>query len=286
MKKKTVICSAIIFAFLLLLSSCGQQAEKEKKPVEVKRAQVLMGTEVSIRLLAEDAAQGQKAAAAAFARIKEIEKLMSNFIEESEVCRLNDVAGVFPLEVSRETYRVLARSREISRTTEGAFDITVGPFLKLWKKGAREGQAPSPEALEEAKGLVGFARVKLFAEEQEVLLERRGMEIDLGGIAKGDAVDEAVRALREHGVENALVDAGGDVYCLGRNREGIPWRVGIKDPLGSKEYLGVLSLENKAVATSGDYERFYEIGGKIYSHIIDPRTGRPVSVAVSVTVIA
>lgn len=283
MKKLALACSC-----LLLLSSCGKQPDTDVKEqlVEVKTSRIVMGTVVNIRCLAADSSRAKEAADEAFARIEEIDRLMSTYKEESEVTRLNLAAGISPLKVSPDTYQVLARSREFSRVTQGAFDITVGPFDKLWKKAAEEGKPPSPELLAQTKSVVGSGGIKLFPEQGTVLLDRSGMEIDLGGIAKGYAVDEALRALKSRGVENALIDAGGDIYCLGRNRKGTPWRVAIKDPLGSGEFLGVLHLEDKAVATSGDYERSYEIGDETYSHILHPRTGLPVAGVASITVIA
>ncbi|HLG31007.1 MAG TPA: FAD:protein FMN transferase, partial [Candidatus Brocadiales bacterium] len=171
----------------------------------------------------------------------------------------------------------------------GAFDITCGPLCKLWKEVGKSGILPTNEALEKILSAVGYEKINLDAEKQALSFQQAGMELDVGGIAKGYAVDEAIKVLKGHGIESALVEAGGDLYTMGTKPGGELWRIGIQDlnhPDNAETFLGKLKIKDCAVATSGDYQRFVVINGKKYSHIVNPLTGWPVENVPSVTVIA
>jgi thiamine biosynthesis lipoprotein len=245
-----------------------------------------MGTFVTVKVVAESAAQAQKIIDAAFREIEKIERLMSGYREDSEISQLNRLAHKAPLAVSAQTFEVLVRSREISHASGGAFDVTTAPLIELWQKAADENLLPQPEEIARAKSCVDFRKVILNEKQHTVFFARPGISLDLGGIAKGYAVDKAIEAIKREGAEAALVDAGGDIYALGFRPEGNAWRIKIQDPAGGESGLGVLELSNKAVVTSGNYQRFFEIEGKRYSHIIDPRSGWPAEGVASVTVIA
>ena len=265
------------------------------------RDDVLGPVPVSIKVVASSEDEAQEAIAAAFAAMTQANNLFSSYVPNSEISRLNQSDGR-ECHVSSQTAALLARSAEMSELTGGAFDITAGPLIKLWKgpiKAAKlyrelsgtKVEAPKPtlpakEALEAARKLVGYKRLTLGPNSAK--LETPGMTVDLGGIAKGYAVDKAIEALKAKGIRNALIDAGGDGYALGTKPGGKPWRIGVQVPDGAtgERLPGVLELSNTAYATSGDYEQYAEIDGVRYAHIIDPRTGQPSRVAVSVTVIA
>jgi thiamine biosynthesis lipoprotein len=223
-------------------------------------------------------------------RLSEISRLMSNYQADSELSRLNDFndGGWFP--VSMEMVFVLERAREVSDATDGAFDVTVGPILRLWNFGpGREGvdRIPSDAEIEAAKQQVGFEKIDLRREPSEVRKQQADLEIDLSAVAKGFAVDEIEDLLLSHAVVDYMVEIGGEVQTGGLNDRGEPWNIAIEAPIAEiRQIHRVVPLTKMGMATSGDYRNFFEIEGQRYSHIIDPRTGRPVSHnLVSVTVL-
>lgn len=276
---------ALLLAAAFLCPGCGGGSAASEKTC--KETQQIMGTFVTITVVADDSrrAEVQAAVDRAFDAMREVDRLMSNYREDSEVSRINRGAFAAPVKVSGWTFAVIKRSIEVSRATDGAFDITVGPLMRLWRDAEKAGAPPSAEAINDALKKVGAADKVLLDEEQKTvgfLVE--GMEIDLGGIAKGYAVDRAVEALRAAGV-SAIVEAGGDLTAIGKNAGGRKWIVGVRNFFRREGHVERLALEDRSIATSGDYERYCEIGGRRYSHIIDPRTGMPVVGAASVSVI-
>lgn len=241
-----------------------------------KETRFLMGTIVEV------ASDDERAADIAFAEMSRVEALVSKYKEYSEVATLNSAGKI---EASADTMYLIRRSKEFWQDTGGAFDITVAPLLDIWGFTTRDFRMPEEKEIKDALKRVGCDKILIDERKNIVRFKVRGMEIDLGGIAKGYAVDCAIKRLKDAGIKNALVNAGGDMYCLG-NKNGKPWKVAIQDPRG-KGYVEYLELQDKAVATSGDYEQYFEIEGKRFSHIFDPRTGYPADTAiVSVTVIA
>jgi len=240
-------------------------------------AELHMGMAVRIVVYAADDATARRAARAAYARIAELEDVMSDYRPESEVRRLAARAGE-PVRVSDELFVVLARAVDLWRRSEGAFDVTVGPFVELWRTARRTGALPLRAALDSAARRVGSDKVHLDSVARTVRLDTPGMRIDLGGIAKGYILDRALDALRVQGVTRALLEAGGDIV-LGDpppGRRG--WRIAIA--------AGDTILANRAVSTSGDTEQFVIIGGVRYSHVIDPRTGMGLTSRREATVVA
>ena len=227
-------------------------------------------------------AEGPEAASDARAYLLDLHGAWSCFKEDSLVSRINQAAGRQPVAVDEDTFEVLRQAKRYGRFTEGAFDVTVGPLADLWRRAMEERQLPGDEAVWQALALVNFANVTLDEEAHTVLLEKAGQRIDLGGIAKGYAVDELRKRLRRHGVHRALLDLGGTVAALGC---GLP--VGIRDPFrlhGAP--MGTLMLEDRIAVTSGVYERFAYMDGYRYHHVVDPRTGYPSkSGLVSVTLV-
>jgi thiamine biosynthesis lipoprotein len=218
----------------------------------------------------------------AFSEIKRIESLLSKYNPQSEISLLNKQAKA---KVSPETFFIINKAKEFYEATQGAFDITVGALLKVWGFDTHNYRRPMQEEIAETLKLVGLDKVVLDEENRIVEFKKIGMIIDLGAIAKGYAVDCAIKRLKEKKIRNALINAGGDIYCLGEkfNR---PWQVGIKDPY-KKIIRKVIKLKDKAVATSGDYENYFLEDNKIYSHIFNPKTGFPVDSKISsITIVA
>ncbi|MBU1486606.1 FAD:protein FMN transferase, partial [bacterium] len=265
-----------LFFIFILLAGCSKQS-----PV-VKQSRLLMGTVVEIKVVGKDQAKAKEALNKAFGEIEKVNSLMSTYIEESEVSLLNREGEA---KVSKETLEVIEEALKISSLSQGAFDITVRPLINLWRRAGKEKKLPSREEIEGALSLAGFEGIEI--KEDVVSLKSAGMEIDLGGIAKGYAVDKAIEALKDAGIENALVNAGGDIYALGLRSSKKPWTIGIRHPREKNKILATVKVTNKAVTTSGDYERYFMLGGVRYSHIISPKTGYPVSeVPMSVSIIA
>ncbi len=250
--------------------------------------QVQMGVRFKIALYARCKATANKAAESAFKRIKHLNDVMSDYDSHSELMRLcRSAKPGEPVKVSRDLSFVLGRSLELSKRTAGAFDVTVGPLVKLWRRARRRKQLPSADRLAAARNVVGYKFVRLDSQSLTVALLKPDMRLDLGGIAKGHAADEALAELRRHGISRALIDGSGDIV-VGDPPPGKPgWSIQIA-PLQAAANAASrnLLLCNCAVATSGDAYQFLEIGGKRYSHILDPHTGLGLTDRSSVTVIA
>ena len=225
---------------------------------------------------------------AAFARLDDVNRLMSDYVADSEIGQFNQLAAGESLVVSAETFHCLERALDIARWTNGAFDPTCRPLVRLWRKVGKEKRLPSEEELAAARARVGWKHIRLDADSRRVTVLIDDLQIDLGGIAKGYSLDLAVEAMKQAGATAGLVDVGGDVRVFGQRSDDKPWRIGVRDPFKADRTKITMTLElaDAAVATSGDQERYYEIDGKRYSHIVDPRTGRPAEQAPSVTVIA
>ena len=224
-------------------------------------------------------------------RLERINALMSTYLPDSEVTRFNNAAADAWFPVSAETFRVVNRAQEISRQTKGAFDITVGPLIRLWKFGVHSKgtvtELPSASEVLRARAITGYEKLEVRSAPPALRKQVAELEIDLSGIAKGYAVDELCQILSVVGASSFMVEIGGEVRVHGKKPDGLAWRIGIETPHADKRDVHqVLKLENTALATSGDYRNFFEVGGRRYSHTIDPATGRPVNhrlAAVSVT---
>ncbi len=246
-----------------------------------------MGTTYRIVLYAPDEAAARKASRAAFDRVAELDGLLSDYKPASELRRLCARAGGAPVPVGPDLFTVLERAQQVARKSGGAFDVTVGPLVRLWRLARRTRQLPDAEDLARARALVGYDKVRLDPAARTVQLLKPGMMLDLGGIAKGYAADQALLAMRPLGVTRALVAAGGDVACADPPPDADAWTVGVA-PLDNPEAEPRLTLLlcRQAVSTSGDVEQYVEIGGVRYSHIVDPHTGLGLTRRSSVTVVA
>ncbi len=231
-----------------------------------------MGTSCRVVLYAADSTTAHDAARAAFDRIAALDAMLSDYVSTSELSRLSRVAHAAPTPVSDDLWRVLVAAHEVSVQTEGAFDVTVGPFVRLWRRARRLRAVPTSERLATARQQAGYDAVR-FHSGQRIELMREGMRLDVGGIAKGYVAEAALDAMRALGVARALVDAGGDVCVSDAPPGEIGWLVEIQPYGVAGEHRRGIRIENASVATSGDAYRFVEIGGVRYSHIVDPRTG-------------
>lgn len=245
----------------------------------------LMGTEVSVELWHEDPAEGLAGARAVMAEYHRINALMSVYREDSEISALNREAGQAPFAAGRELFELVARSLELGRMSEGCFDITYDSVGFLYD--LRAGVIPQDSAVRDRLPLVNYRAVELDPRRLTIHFRQPGMRINLGGIAKGYAVERGAAILRERGVRHALLNAGGDSRVVG-DRRGQPWMVGVRDPRAPRseeDVIARLPLVDEAVSTAGDYERFFDRGGVRYHHILDPATGWPSTGIRSVTVI-
>jgi thiamine biosynthesis lipoprotein len=246
-----------------------------------------MGTRVRIVLYAQDEMAGQRAANAAFERIEELEQALSDYREESELNRICREAVNRPQGVSPELFYVLEQAQKFSRLSGGGFDITIGPVVRLWREARRSQRLPTATEIAKARALVDYRNLELDAPTRTVMLKRSGMQLDLGGIAKGYAADQAIEVLQAHGIHTALAALGGDIRVMGTPPGARGWRIQVEnpDPQGPKPLCSVM-LKEGAISTSGDTHQFLELGGQRYSHIIDPASGMALSAAAGTTVIA
>ncbi len=274
-------------AFVAGVAVEGVHAQPSGLPPLVTRTHQAMGTEIRFVVYTTDEPKALRAFADGFAEFQRLESLMTTWRADSEVSRINAQAGVAPVKVSPETLEVIEMSDRASKMSNGAFDIT---FYALHGLGKFDDdmvkQVPEAAAIKRRLVLVDYRKVIIDHAASTVMLKDKGMAINLGGIAKGYAVDRAAAILKSAGFKDALVQAGGDLMCVG-NKFGQPWTTGIRDPRGPRDAVfAVMKLEDHAFSTAGDYERFFMLDGKRYHHILDPKTGRPAMASKSVTIYA
>ena len=232
-----------------------------------------MGTVFRIVLYAPDSTTGSRAATAAFKRVSALNRMMTDYDPDSELMRLCKQPVGVPVRVSRDLFDVIEKSQKLARLSEGAFDITVGSLVRLWRTARRMHTLPAPEAIVAAKRRVGWRNLKLDPARKTVTLLAPDMQLDLGGIAKGYAADAALAVLRQRGIRSAFVAASGDI-AIGDAPPGMTgWKMGIGSPAGDDKLAATVLLRNAAISTSGDIEQFVDIGGTRYSHVVDPQTG-------------
>lgn len=250
-----------------------------------------MGVQARIVLYAPDPAAAERGAVAAFDRIAALDAIMSDYRQDSELMRLAGRSGAGPVPVSADLFHILRRSEQLARLSGGAFDVTAGPLVQLWREARDTITLPASDALETARSRSGYALLRLDPEDSTATLANKNMRLDLGGVAKGFAADEALATLRAHGLPHAMIEFGGDIAAgdsppYERNAANSPenartgWR--ITEPLSGRAF----HLTNAAISTSGDTVQFVVIDGVRYSHVLDPRTGIPLTSRIAVTVIA
>jgi FAD:protein FMN transferase len=247
-----------------------------------------MGSTYTVELYGTDRVAMEDAADTAFDEVRRLDNLLSNYKKDSELSQVNERAAQTPMKVSPELFQVIESCLEYSRQSEGAFDITVGPLMRVWGFYKGSGHLPHRAEVQAAMTKVGYRHVHLDRAARTVWFDRPGVELDPGGIGKGYAVDRMVSVLRQKGVRTALVaGSGSSIYGMGAPPDQPRgWKVEIKNPWDSSKTLAEVVLKDMSMSTSGSYEKFFRAEGKTYAHIMDPRTGFPAQGSVSVSVIA
>jgi len=277
----------ILVALILVAVGIGLARYRGGRYVSLKSNPVgIMGTDTELTAVAlktrrGDAPDGLREAEKA---LRNVEAKLSTYLDSSELSRLNAAPAGEPIPLSGDTHALLRLSRETTDTSSGAFDPTFAPVFSLWSRSGRRGELPAGADLAAAQAVSGWAHFE--RTESGMVKLTDGARIDLGGIAKGYGIDQAVEAMFDAGCVGGLVNVGGDIRCYGPRPDGGQWRVGVRHPFNAGARIGVLTLDEGAVCTSGNYERYSIIDGRRYSHIIDPRTGRPTEANPSVTVLA
>jgi thiamine biosynthesis lipoprotein len=246
-----------------------------------------MGTTFTIVAYDESRSRLETAVDEAFEEVQRLDSMLSNYNKDSEWSRVNREAAAAPVVVSPELYRLLEACQGFSRASDGAFDISVGPLIKVWGFYKGSGRLPHRAEIRNALARTGYRKIELNPDDRTVRFRQQGVEIDPGGIGKGYAVDRMVATLRKAGITSALVSGGGSsIYALGTPPGNEGWEVRIRDPKTPSKVIENLLLKNESMSTSGTYEKFFYAGGKMYSHIFDPRTGYPAEGILSVSVVA
>lgn len=275
---------AALLAHALAPRALAESAAGPPRPVAY--VQRTMGTYGSVTIVTADSVAAAPVAALAMASFVRVDSLMSNWTTTSEVARINREAARGATRVEPEVAEVIARSLRVWRESEGAFDITVEPLVRLWGFLGGPRRVPSDVEIAATLPRVGARHVRFRPAARTIQFDRDGVKIDLGGIAKGYAVQVAAESLRAHGVKDALVDVSGNMYALGHPPGADAWRIGIRDPRDRVRYFASVALREQGISTSGQYEQFIAANGKTYGHILNPRTGHPAEGLISVTLVS
>jgi len=278
----------MVFLFLAAATAFGSGAAEGPELLRLEKSADAMGSTYSIELYGHDRVSMEAAADAALDEARRLDDLLSNYKPSSEWSQVNRHAAEKPVRVSDELFRLLSACDRYSRESDGAFDITVGPLMKVWGFYKGTGHLPHRPEVAAAMTKVGYRHVHLDAKAQTVWFDRPGVELDPGGIGKGSAVDRMVDVLRQKGIRSALVaGSGSSIYGMGAPpQEPKGWPVAVKDPWQQSKTKVEVFLKDMSMSTSGSYEKFFRAEGKVYAHIMDPRTGYPAQGSVSVSVVA
>jgi thiamine biosynthesis lipoprotein len=267
----------IVLALLLLTSGCSRSKT-------VQKTESIMGTEVTITVVARSYEEGETSIEAGMAELRRLDAMMSLYKDDSEITKVNLAAGKNPVKVSPEMIEVVEHAAEISKLSGGAFDVTIGPLVVLWQMRLKEGKVPTDEEIARVRSLVNYQNIVIDKKASTIFLKKPGMIMDFGGM-KGYTADRVAYLFKKRGINNAIIAVAGDIWILGHREDGKPWRIGVQHPREHDKTLTVLDLSDQYVSTSGDYERFVIKENKRYHHIIDPRTGKPSKGTISATLI-
>lgn len=283
---KILKISYLLVSFLVICSSV-LSAQTDTTMYKVSVTKYLMGTTVETTARSTDINHCKLVLVKAYQEMQRIENLLSCYKDSSEISAINREAGIHPVKVSYETLSMLKRADAYCKKYNGVFDVTIGPLSDLW--GFSEDKVivlPRDQEIKELDKLVNYKNIVINEKDTTVFLKKKGMSIDLGGIAKGYAIDRGSAVLKENGITNFILNAGGDIYVSGTKDNDTQWKLGIKHPRNTNDLVAEFDLRDYAVATSGDYERFKIINGVRYHHILNPATGYPGKLSQSSTVIA
>lgn len=281
------IISLLCFSVLLVVIGCSS---KPAQLQEFSADRFYMDTLVRITVYCGDAEKGKEALDSAFAAFAGVDDLTNRFAKagktENDVQLINKYAGVKPVKVNADMLEIVSRANYFSGLCNGSFDVSIGPVMDLWGFGQSEQKVPRDEDIAAALKLVNYRKVIVDAKNSSIFLADTGMSMDLGGVAKGYATEKAAKVLKGLNIQHAMINAGGNVYALGTKPDGSPWRIGVRDPRNDQGVIAVIYVQDKAVVTSGDYERFFEKGGVRYHHILDPATGKQAGSVMQTTIVA
>ncbi len=274
-----MIQKAITLLFLLIITvGHAQQIYNNKL--------ILMGSRFDITVVESDSTKARQSINTAIEEISRIEKIISSWDQNSETSKINKFAGIKPIKVSSELFDLIEHSLMISELTDGAFDISYASMDKIWKFDGSIKNMPSQKAISNSVKKVGYKNIVLNSAKQTVFLKLEGMKIGFGAIGKGYAADKAKELLISKGVKAGIINASGDMNTWGKQPDGNDWKVAITNPMNKEKAFALLPISDKAIVTSGNYEKYVMIKGKRYSHIINPKTGYPSTGIISVSVIA
>lgn len=269
----------ILFVLALFISTPGCSG-----PKTVQKTDSIMGTEVTITVVAGTRKDGEAAIDAGMAELRRLDAMMSLYKDSSEITKVNLAAGKGPVAVSPEMIEVVEHAAKISTLSNGVFDITVGPLVVLWQMRLKEGTVPTDREIGRVRALVNYRNIIVDRNASTIYLRKSGMIMDFGGM-KGYLADRVADIIKKQGITSAIIAIAGDIWVLGRRENGAPWKIGVQHPREHDKTLAVLEFRDKYISTSGDYERFVIREKKRYHHIIDPRTGKPSKGVISVTLI-
>lgn len=281
MLKKGII-AIILIASMFSLSACSKDKAKVENEVLTK-TELFMGTVVKVSIYEGG---NDEALEKAFDRVKEIENLVSINKEGTELDKLNDNAGEKSVTLSDDSINIINKGLEYSKLSEGTYDISIGPLVKLWSIGLDEAKVPTEDEIGSVLDDIDYNDVKV--EGNDVFLKQKNMLLDLGSIAKGYTADEVAKVLKENGVTKAVIDLGGNVYVMGKKSEDKGWKIGVQNPFSQRgDVIGSIVVSDKSVVTTGVYERYIEEDGKKYHHVLNPKTGYPYETEIAgITIIA
>ncbi|MDR3631090.1 MAG: FAD:protein FMN transferase [Desulfocapsaceae bacterium] len=275
----TALMTIVAAAFCIACTSSSERIFKETR--------VSVYTVVTITVVSSSEDKAHKAILASFDELDRLATLLNFYSDTSEISAINRAAGEAPVRVSSETVDIMEKAVYVSEMTEGAFDVTVGPLVKLWD--LKTEVIPDKAAIEEIQKIVGYKNIVIDKAASTVFLKQKGGQIDLGGIEKGYFVDKVVELLHKNGIKSGVVSVGGEIRAMGLKPDGSPWEIGVQNPRQKgpdDEVIATLTLSDKALSTSGDYVRFFEKNGVRYHHLLDPKTGYPSQQCGSTTIIA
>jgi thiamine biosynthesis lipoprotein len=260
------VVMGVVIIFILVITIALIFTTREKEQVPITKEFYCFGTILQLKAFGKNS---EKAIEKAALRLTNMDDNLSVFKDYSEISKINLNAGGALQKVSKDTYYIINKAVDYCKLSQGAFDITIRPIVRLWGIGREEERIPSEKEIEEKLKLVNYKDIVLDEESNSVGLMHESQEIDVGGIAKGYAADEVKKIFVKHKIKSAVINLGGNVYVLGNKTDGSPWKVGIQDPLGSQgEFVGTVSASNKSIVTSGNYERYFRMEGKKYHHIL------------------
>jgi len=285
--KKQTFLGLAFFSMVLTgfghTNSIGSEVATSEMQV-YQRTLKLMGSRFDITVTAENPSKGDEYIDLAVGEISRIERLISSWDPNSQTSQINKNAGLAPVQVDQELFDLITRSLKISKLTQGAFDISYASMDRIWKFDGSVMEMPSPEAIKASVSKVGYENIVLDPDKKTVFLKKRGMKIGFGAIGKGYAADRAKQLLIKHGVGAGIINASGDLNAWGTQPNGKDWMVAIVNPLNKSKVFSWLPVKNQAVVTSGNYEKYINLNGERYTHIIDPRTGYPSKGILSATI--